>query len=115
MGGTEKPQDVSNVAEILDSDDEDGEIKDATKKQEVPSVPMLAPGKDSKLLPRIPPVPKDFLVTEQGMLLLAQAYGLGLTLLQAMGWRPALGLGKQSTGWLEPVSVWTLNGKSIHF
>eukprot|EP00927_Polykrikos_kofoidii_P049230 TRINITY_DN4331_c0_g1_i5.p1 TRINITY_DN4331_c0_g1~~TRINITY_DN4331_c0_g1_i5.p1 ORF type:complete len:1022 (-),score=173.36 TRINITY_DN4331_c0_g1_i5:107-3094(-) len=51
------------------------------------------------------PTPAPFLLNEDGLGHLTECYGLGVRMLQEMGWKPGVGLGRRAEGWLEPVSI----------
>jgi len=60
------------------------------------------------------PLPAPFLLNEDGLGYLTTCYGVGVSILQAMGWKAGSGIGRRSEGWLEPVSVKTLEGPALH-
>mmetsp|Transcript_32369 Transcript_32369/g.81773 ORF Transcript_32369/g.81773 Transcript_32369/m.81773 type:complete len:844 (+) Transcript_32369:67-2598(+) len=70
----------------------------------------LSPSRD----PMVPP-PAPFLLNEEGLTQLADLYGVGLKLLQDIGWRPGMGVGKDPGGKLEPVSLQALSLASTRY
>lgn len=56
-----------------------------------------------------------FLLSEEGLEKLSEMYGAGVKLLQDMGWRTGVGVGKNFEGKLEPVSSQALTLPSLRY
>lgn len=59
------------------------------------------------------PSPAPFLLNEDGLDYLKNSYGIGVSVLQAMGWKAGSGIGRRSEGALEPVSVQTFESAAV--
>lgn len=75
---------------------------------------VIEAGVSSSLGNHEAPLPAPFLLNEDGLRHLTSCYGLGVSILQAMGWKAGSGIGRRSEGWLEPVSVKALGGPALH-